>query len=426
MARTGGLTSPDLAAFVAQVSPFLPDGPVVVALSGGADSAALAFAVASVGVPARAVTVHHHLPGSEILVQAAIGIAARLALAHEVIHVSGGESETELRERRLAAVEAVLRPGESVVTGHTRDDQAETVLGNLLRGAGPAGIGGIPPRRGVWVRPLLEVPRDVTRAVAAAAGLPFVDDEQNDDPGIRRNRLRGDTIPALEAAYNPALRSALARTARLVAADDAALEWRAAKVPLRRDAGAVLIPAGALVSLPQAIGSRVARRALRMMLDPYPGTFEDVAAVMGAVGGTTASLAGGLVAAREGAYVAVYRIGTAVPLEPVELPVPGAVRFGGWQIESGLPGRAGLGRHGALIGGAGPLMVRTVRPGDRITVRGGTKKVFDALAEAGVPSRLRLRWPVVESGGRIAWLVSIRASDDQDGEVGVAATRIPE
>jgi tRNA(Ile)-lysidine synthetase-like protein len=160
-----------------------------------------------------------------------------------------------------------------------------------------------------------------------------------------------------------------------------------------------------------------------MVLDPYPGTFADVSAVLGAVDGPAASLSGGFVAAREGPYVALHRGHGPDPLDPVELPVPGAVLFGGWKIESG---RAGLGRHGARIAADGPLVVRAVRPGDRISIRGGTKKVSDALGEAGVPVRLRARWPVVESGGRIAWLVSIRASDERRGDVGMAATRVSE
>jgi tRNA(Ile)-lysidine synthase len=417
------VTTPELASFVARVAALIPDAPVVVALSGGADSAALAFAVVSRGGPARAVTVHHHLPGSEALVQAAGRIAAHLGLSHQVIDVWGGESETELRQRRLAAIEAALDPGEVVVTGHTRDDQAETVLGNILRGTGPSGLAGIPAKRGFWVRPLFDIPRETTREVAALAGLEFVDDPQNDDPAIRRNRLRAETIPALESAYNPALRAALARTARLAAADDLLLDRRAEAVPVRWDAGAVLIPAGALAALPQAIASRVVRRALRMVLTPYAGSFDDVAAVLGAAGGSAASVSGGFVAEREGPYVALHRVAAPQPLQAVELSVPGVVRFDGWVIESG---RAGLGRHGAVIVADGPLLVRTVRPGDRIRVRGGTKKVFDALGEAGIPLRLRPRWPVVESGGRIAWLVSIRAAaDEREGEVAMTATRVP-
>ena len=428
MARTRGLSPPyeEVAAFAAKVTAFVPTGAVVIALSGGADSAALALAAVAREDPVRAITVDHGLPGSALLVAAAREIAAVLGLTHEVVEAHGGVSETDLRLARMEAIEAALRPGEVVLTGHTRDDQAETVLGNLLRGAGPAGLAGIPARRGVWIRPMLDISREAARRIAGLAGLPFVDDPQNDDPAIRRNQLRQVTIPSLETRYNPALKAALARTARLAAADDEVLEKRAAAVPIKREEEAVLIPAAALATLPTPVGSRVARRAIRMLLDPYPGSAEDVAAVMDAVSGTIGQLSGGLLAEREGPFVTIHSPEAPAVPKPVELPVPGSVRFGAWLIVSGAEGDAALGRQGAVIAATGPLVVRAVAPGDRIRVKGGTKKVFDALGEAGVPRRLRRRWPVVESGGRVAWLVSIRAADERDGDVGVAATRVPE
>lgn len=416
----------EVAALAAKVTALVPKGPVVIALSGGADSAALALAVVSREDPVRAITVDHGLPGSASLVAAAREIAAVLGLTHEVVEAHGGVSETDLRLARIEAIEAALKPGEVVITGHTRDDQAETVLGNLLRGAGSAGLAGIPARRGVWIRPMLDISRETARRIAGLARLAFVDDPQNDDPAIRRNQLRQVTIPALETRYNPALKAALARTARLAAADDEVLEERAAAVPIRREEEAVLVPAAALATLPTPLGSRVARRAIRMLLDPYPGSAEDVAAVMGAVSGTIGQLSGGLLAEREGPFVTIHSPQAPAVPRPVELPVPGSVRFGPWLIVSGEEGDAALGRQGAVIAATGPLVVRAVAPGDRIRVRGGTKKVFDALGEAGVPRRLRRRWPVVESGGRIAWVVSIRAAEERDGDVGVAATRVPE
>ena len=413
----------DLEELSAKVAAFLPGGPVVVALSGGPDSAALALALAGRSGQVRALTVDHGLPGSTALVTAAGEIAGMLGLPHEVVVARSGTSETELRIARIAAIEAALRPGELVVTGHTLDDQAETVLGNLLRGAGPSGLAGIPTRRGVWVRPMLGVSRETTRRVAEHAGLPFVDDPQNDDLEIRRNRLRRVTIPSLEADYNPALQQALARTGQLLSADEELLAERAAAVPIRRQDEAVLIPASVLATAPGPVATRVVRRALRMVLDPYPGTAEDVASVLGARTGATAQLTGGLLAEREGPFVAIHSPRPVAPPKPVPLPVPGSVRFGSWSIVSGGRGDAAIGRQGAVISGTDPLVVRAVRPGDRITIRGGTKKVADALGEAGVPPRLRGGWPVVESGGRIVWLVSIRVAPVAHGDVGLAASR---
>ncbi|HSM01575.1 MAG TPA: tRNA lysidine(34) synthetase TilS [Acidimicrobiia bacterium] len=407
---------------MAEVAAELPPGSVLVALSGGADSAAMAYAVAGSGAPARAVTVHHHLPGSGSLVRAATEIADHLGLEHVIIDAPGGDTETELRQSRLEALEKARDSAEWILTGHTRDDQAETVLGNLIRGAGSGGLRGIPRRRFPWARPLLGIPRDRARAVARAAELPFVDDPQNDDVSVRRNRLRQEVIPLLEREFNPGLREALARTADFVAADDEMLEARAGEVPIRHDEEAVLVPAAALVALPAPVAARVARRALRIVLDPYPGTAADVAAVLAAVSGTAGQIAGGFLAQREGPYVAVHAGEPPSPPEPVGLEIPGEVVFGPWRVVSGAPGSAGLGRHGAVVP-EGPLVVRAARPGDRIAIPGGAKKVSDALSEAGVPSRLRARWPVLESDGRIVWVVAIRVAAGQGGDVGVAAVK---
>ena len=423
MARTSGLSSADLAGFVTEVAVRLPEGRVIVALSGGADSAALAYAVAAAGVPARAVTVHHHLPGSDGLVRAAAEMAAALRIGHTVVDAPGGESETELRRTRLEALEKERDLDEWILTGHTRDDLAETVLGNLIRGAGAGGLAGIPSRRHPWARPLLQTTRELARAVARTAGLPFVDDPMNDDPSVRRNRLRHGVIPAIELDFNPAFREALARTAEAAAADDDVLQSRAAAVPIIHDEEAVLVPTAALATLPQAVAARVARRALRMVLDPYPGSAQDVSAVLGAVDGVTGQIGGGFLAVPEGAHVAIHSGESPPPPPETELSVPGEAAFGPWLIRSGPPEAAALGRHGAVLDATETLLVRAARPGDRIGIPGGTKKVSDALAEAGVPPRLRTRWPVVESDGRILWVVAIRASDGRGGGVGMAAVR---
>ena len=416
------MSADDLDGFVAEVARELPSGSVLVALSGGADSAALAYAVAASGVPARAVTVHHHLPGSGDLVRAAGEIASRLGVAHSVVDAGGGETETGLREARLEALEKSREPGEWIVTGHTRDDQAETVLGNLIRGAGAGGLSGIPHHRHPWARPLLGISRERARAVARAVGLPFVDDLQNEDPSVRRNRLRAGVIPMLERDFNPGLREALARTAEFATADDEILEERAGAVPIRRDEEAVLVPAAALAALPKAVAARVARRALRILLDPYPGTAADVAGVLVAVSGTTGQIAGGFLAQREGPFVAIHAGEPPPTPRPVRLSVPGEAEFGPWRIRAGAPGSAGLGRHGAVVP-MGPLVVRAARSGDTIAIPGGAKKVSDALAEAGVPPRLRGRWPVLESDGTVLWLVAIRVAAELKGDVGVAAVR---
>jgi tRNA(Ile)-lysidine synthase len=389
----------------------VPPGAITVALSGGADSAVLAWAVAERD-DVKTLTVDHGLAGSPPLVAAARQIARRLGLRHEVVAVTPRSlSEGDLRTVRLAALEAGSVGW--ILTGHTADDQAETVLGNLLRGAGPGGLAGIPVRRGRFVRPLLDVRRQETRHLAAELDLPFADDPQNDDPGVRRNRIRGVTLPALTEEYNPRLTEALGRTAAVAAADDAALEQRAAAVPVRRDEEAVLIPASALVTLPAAVAARVVRRALRILLGEHAGDATAIAAALAAAaGGGVGTLRGGLDARREGPWLAI----AGPPLPPpaaVTLSLTAPTRFGPWIIAP-HPG-------GVMIPLTGPAVVRAVRPGDRIPMEAGSKLVSEALREAGIPPRLRGRWPVAEDHGRIAWLVGVRVAPG-GGQTGVAMT----
>jgi tRNA(Ile)-lysidine synthase len=200
----------------------LPHGPLLVALSGGADSASLAWIVARRRLPIRLAHIHHGLPGSDMMEEAAAAIAKDLDLPLEVRRLSLQRfTEGAARDARYQAFESIRAAGEWILTGHTSDDQAETVLLNLLRGAGVDGLAGIPPRRGHIARPLLAVSRAETRELATLAGLPWADDPSNVDLGPLRNRIRYVLIPQLEAEYNPSLRRHLF-TAALALSDVAA------------------------------------------------------------------------------------------------------------------------------------------------------------------------------------------------------------
>ncbi|MGW4293615.1 tRNA lysidine(34) synthetase TilS [Micromonospora chersina] len=248
-------------------------GPVLVACSGGADSLALAAATAFVaprlGRRAGLVTVDHGLqPGSAERAERVARWAAESGLDPvEVVPVTvadrPGGPEAAAREARYAALVAAARRHDAagVLLGHTRDDQAETVLLALARGAGPRGLSGMPPRReldGVpLLRPLLDVPRDDTREACAALGLtPWVD-PHNADPAYARSRVRADLLPALVEALGPGVVGNLARTARLLAADTAALDEfaGAALAEVRAAEGGLSVDG--LAALPAAVRTRV-------------------------------------------------------------------------------------------------------------------------------------------------------------------------
>ncbi|MEU9509457.1 tRNA lysidine(34) synthetase TilS [Micromonospora sp. NPDC048170] len=250
-----------------------PGGPVLVACSGGADSLALAAAAAFVaprlGRAAGLVTVDHGLQEGSARRAAAVVTWARevgLAPVESVrVEVAGrpGGPEAAAREARYRALADVAgRLGAAaLLTGHTRDDQAETVLLALARGSGPRGLAGMPARRDLdgvpLLRPLLEVGREQTRTACAVLGLSPWEDPHNADPSYARSRVRADVLPALVRALGPGVLDNLARTARLVAADNAVLDELAgaALVDVRHPDGGLSV--GALADLRPAVRGRV-------------------------------------------------------------------------------------------------------------------------------------------------------------------------
>ncbi|NBE81183.1 tRNA lysidine(34) synthetase TilS [Micromonospora rubida] len=238
------------------------DGPVLVACSGGADSLALAAATAFVaprlGRRAGLVTVDHALQAGSDRRAAAVadwaataGFTPAEAVRVDVAGRPGGPEAAARQARYQALVEAARRHGAAaLLTGHTRDDQAETVLLALARGAGPRGLAGMPPRRDLsgvpLLRPLLDVTREQTRKACAALGLTPWEDPHNTDPSYARSRVRADVLPALVRALGPAVLDNLARTARLVATDTAALDALAAAALAPPDPAVLADPAAAV------------------------------------------------------------------------------------------------------------------------------------------------------------------------------------
>jgi tRNA(Ile)-lysidine synthase len=248
------------------------DQPVLVACSGGADSLALAAAVAfeapRAGVPAGAVTVDHGLqPGSAARAEATAGLLRNLGLEPvAVLPVevgTDGGPEAAARTARYAALRtAAAEHGARIALGHTLDDQAETVLLGLGRGSGPRSVAGMVAENPPFWRPLLGLRRTATRAACAALELPVWDDPWNDDPAYTRVRLRTEALPLLEDVLGGGVAPALARTAALLREDLDLLDALAA-AELDRLAGAHGLPADDVAALPTALRRRVLRGWLR-------------------------------------------------------------------------------------------------------------------------------------------------------------------
>jgi len=400
--------NPAAAELAAQVAARLPDAPLVVALSGGADSAVLAWAVTQCSDRVRAVSVDHGMAGSVALMSAASEISQLLGLPHQIVTAeSSSESETALRQTRYDALSDAVAPDEIILTGHTLDDQAETVLGNILRGTGVSGLGGIPVVRDRIHRPMLDIARAEIRDIARALGLPFVDDPQNADLSVRRNRIRQETIPPLADQFNPRLVEALARLASSAIADDVVLEERAARIQVIHRDGALAIPAAAIATLPFAVSARVVRRALRMVGGPHPGTSSEILSVLQAVGGTAVTIGGGVDVQREGPWLVLVAEELVVP-PSAKIEIGAEIGFGDWTITADAESPV-IGRFAATIAQPEQLVVRTARSSERIAFAGGSKRIGDAMAEAGIARRVRPVWPVVEADGTIAWIAGARA-----------------
>lgn len=246
---------------------FPPPGTAVTcAVSGGADSLALLVLAVHAGCRVTAVHVDHGLrPGSAAEADVVRRAAERFGAAFrsESVRVPPGPN---LEARARAARYAVLPP--DVLTGHTADDQAETVLLNLLRGAGLDGLAGFAPDR----RPLRDLRRAETRALCRALDLTPVEDPSNDDPRHRRNRVRHELLPLLGEVAERDVVPVLARQAALLS-DDAALLDALADALDPTDARA-------LAAAPAPLARRAVRRWLRTGAEQHPPDAATVARVL--------------------------------------------------------------------------------------------------------------------------------------------------
>lgn len=243
-------------------------------LSGGADSTALVALAVAAECDVAAVHVHHGLrPCADDDAEIARHIAAGLGASFRVAHVdvaAGPNLEARARSARRAAL------GPDAMTGHTADDQAETLLLALLRGAGATGLGAIGPGRR---HPILALRRAETRALCEQLGLVVAEDPSNDDPRFRRNRIRHELLPLLDDIAERDVTVLLARTADLLRADDQFLDELAA--------GIDPTDADALCAAPRVLGARAIRQWLEH--EGYPPDADTVRRVLAVASGAAAA-----------------------------------------------------------------------------------------------------------------------------------------
>ncbi|HET9730585.1 MAG TPA: tRNA lysidine(34) synthetase TilS, partial [Acidimicrobiia bacterium] len=222
-----------------------PNARVVVACSGGADSLALLALAVDRGFVATAVYVDHGLrPNTEHEHTVVARAAAQLGAQSAVVSVDlegGANLEARARDARYDALVRVAaeQQAAAVFVGHTRDDQAETILLNLLRGSGVAGLAGMPAVRGIVRRPLLQLRRAATREICARLGFAPVQDPMNDDAHFRRVWLRREVIPMLERGADRDIVEVIARQADAMRDDNDLLESLVPDVAIVDDVAAL-------------------------------------------------------------------------------------------------------------------------------------------------------------------------------------------
>jgi tRNA(Ile)-lysidine synthase len=301
---------------------------VLIGLSGGSDSVALLFLLrdlAGNGGFAMAGLAHlnHQLRTTAHRDEAFCReLAGRLDLR---IVVKNEDVKGYARGRNLSVEDAARRirydfmeqaadtlGAERIAVGHTQDDQAETFLLKLIRGAGLTGLGGIYPRRGRVIRPLLDVSRADLRQYLLARGESWVEDESNEDLDNPRNRIRHVVLPELDRAASGATRPSIARAAGLLREDAEWFDELAARryVELTAESpDGLMIEASALLAEPPPLRRRILLRALRAVADGREVGLEHVEAVMAALAGGSggADVPGGRVELKRGKLVLIQQ-----------------------------------------------------------------------------------------------------------------------
>lgn len=396
-----------------------------VAVSGGADSVFLLYALHDAGLAVAILHVNHKLRGEESDrdEQFVRKLADRLSLPIwvRIAPVATGNIEQEARRERYRFFEEQISAGvcDSVATGHTKDDQAETVLSRFLRGAGTAGLSGIRPTTSTGIiRPLLDLTRLDIRNSLRERGLAWQEDCSNQDTAFLRNRIRHDIMPLL-ASINPSLPDVLASLASWAQGEEdywAGELERFEKEHLVRNRDAVLVRTGDMRKLPVA----AERRLIRRMIERVRGSlrsidFRHVEAVRGLIASTEGS---GRLQLPD---VDVYRSFDWLRIAPIGFDSRMARDF---ELTLNVPGVTTVPERGIVIQTepvpegsvyssedvyndevnaldeekcAGSLLLRNWRPGDRLQPAGRTsaEKIKTFFQECRIPLWERRNWPVI-------------------------------
>ena len=405
----------------------LPEGDGVLALvSGGPDSTALLYVLIEIHTgPLAVLSFDHGLRDSAATEAAAVVRAAEeLGVRAEVIRLSlvdGANLQSRARDARYEAAQGVAeRLGcAHIATGHTLDDQAETVLFRIARGTGRTGALGLAPRNGRLIRPFLCISRADTVAFCKAAGLDPVQDPSNTDRRFTRTRVRSDLMGALREIH-PGAELQVARFAETLRDESEVLDglldglWERCRVdgglsyaclhsepiPLAR------LALRRLASEAGAIGIGSAEIERILALTPSHGPVQ---------------LPGGYLAACDADRIRI-EVTPGTPPDAVTVFAEGDAAWGEFRVEFGRGIAARPTPECVPLSPDAPLVIRGARPGDRIGLgAGGNAAVSRVLADRGVPVRWRPWSAVLEQGGQVVWVLGQRAVPDLLAPIGADA-----
>lgn len=424
---------------------------VLVAVSGGADSLALLYILLdlkdSFKLSLHVFHLNHQMRGkaSEEDARFVENLANSLDLPATILSYDAPayikkhklSREEGARQVRYMLLEKVAKnvKADKVALGHTADDQVETFLIRLIRGAGLEGLRAIPPVRGIFIRPLIGLTREETRQFCRIRGLKPRFDQSNIELSLLRNRIRRDLLPRLVKDYNLAFKEEVLREIELISADVSLLEeltYEAWKRLATVDQKSVALDRALFIKLPLALQRRLIREGIKSLKgDLREITSQHIEDVLEKVArgrsGSRLELPGRLIVLREYDRILIGFEGIkkkeALPPEQVLLKIPGETVISSLklQIKAAFSrrGRAPLPEdNNVACLDAGrvllPLVLRGVRAGDRFRPLGmkGSKKLQDFFVDEKVPRREREQAVVVESAGRIVWVVGYRIADD--------------
>lgn len=412
---------------------------VLLAVSGGADSLALLHAMHALA-PALRFDLHvaHFDHGWRAdsgkdadFVRAEadrLGIGCTVGTA-EPGRARGRSPEEDARNKRMAFLSATARAigATRIATGHTLDDQAETVLMRVLVGAGKRGISGIPPVRWWVIRPLIDLRRADTQEYCRALGLRPLQDPTNEDTSLLRNRIRLHALPMLREGFNRRLDEQLARMADIARDEDYYLDQQAALAAAPERVGDELsLRLDVLLAMPVPLQRRAIRLLARTLGPGIDAEHTEAVRALAAKGKTGSSLdLPGLLTARleYGCLVVGTDDAKPLPRTPTVLTVPGETELLAWGtrmvtwVTDERPSDWPDGVQRCVVDAErvpSPLLVRRWRTGDTFRPLGMArrKKVGDFFTDARVPVRRRREVPIVSGeDGTIVWIAGHRIDD---------------